>query len=99
MATVTLTTIDILKILGINEIIARERICNDMMTDPEGIVHLNVEDAEGIQSACSGYDKRNKAARRFTITQVQQKRLTSLMYWVKDKRRLKEPTEFSNTHN
>ena len=85
--------------LGINEVLARDGICDDIMIDPKGIGHLNVKDAEGIQSACSGYDKRNKAARRFTITQVQQKRLTSLMYWVKDNRRLKEPTEFSNTHN
>ena len=68
MATVTLTTIDILKILGINEIIARERICNDMMTDPEGIGYLNVEDAEGLLSACSGYSKGNPAAGRFAVT-------------------------------
>ena len=98
-ATVPLTTIEILAVLGINEFLARDRICDDMMIDPEGIGHLNVEDAEGIQSACSEYSKRTTAARRFTVTRVQKKLLTSWMYWAKDKRRLEEPTEFSNTHN
>ena len=99
MATVPLKTIEILTMLGINKVLAREIIYDDIMTDPKGIGHLNVKDLEGIQSACSGYAKRNPAARRFTVTRVQKKRLISLMYWVKDKRRLKEPTEFSNTHN
>ena len=43
---------------------------------PEGIVHLNVKDAEGIKLACSGYAKRNSAAKRSTVTWVQQKQLT-----------------------
>ena len=99
MVTVPLKTIEILTMLGINEILARDGICDDMMTNPKGIGHLNFENVEGIQLAFSGYSKRTTAARRFTVTRVQQKLLTSLMYWFKYKRRLKEPTEFSNTHN
>ena len=69
MATVPLTTIEILTVLGIiNEVLAKDVIYDDMMTDPEGIVHLNVEDAEGIQLACSGYAKRIPVVKRFTIT-------------------------------
>ena len=91
MATVPFTTIEILTMLSINEVLARHGIYDDMLTYPEGISHLNIEYSEGIQSACSGYAKRTPAERRFTITQVQQKRLTLLMYWVKDNRRIEEP--------
>ena len=49
MATVPLTTINIFTILGINEVLTREGIYDDVMTDPKGIGHLNVKDAEGIQ--------------------------------------------------
>ena len=92
MVTVISTTINILTMLGINEVLARDVICDDMMTDPEVIGHLNAEDSDSIKSACSGYAKRTPAARIFTVTRVQQKLLTSLMYWVKEKRRLEEPT-------
>ena len=44
MATVPLTTIKTLTILGINEVLARDGICDDMMTEPKVIGHLNVED-------------------------------------------------------
>ena len=54
--------------LGINEVLARDVICDYMMTDTKGIGHLNAEDAEYIQSACSGYAKRNPVARRFMVT-------------------------------
>ena len=99
MATVPLTTIEILTMLGFNKVLARDVICNDMMIDPNGIGHFNVEYAEGIQSACSAYTKRTPATRIFTVTRVQQKRLISLMYWVKDKCRIEEPPEFYKTHN
>ena len=98
MRTVPLTTIEILTILGINKVLARDGICDDMMADPKAIGRLNVKNVEGIQSACSGYSKRTPAVRRFTISQVQQKLLTSLMYSFKENHRLEEPTELSNTH-
>ena len=93
----TLTTIEILGLIGITTAQATNAIRDDMLTEPEGIGHLNDEDAEGIQSACSAYAKRPTAT-RFTVTRVQQKRLISLMYWVKDKVRLGEPTEFADTY-
>ena len=68
MAIVPLTTINILTMLGINKVLLRNGICDDTMTDPEGIGHLNVEDEEGIQLACSEYAKRDLAAIRFTVT-------------------------------
>ena len=70
MATVQLKTIEILTILGINEVLARDGICDDTMKDPEVIGYLNVKYIEGIKSACSGYAKRYPAARRFTVTRV-----------------------------
>ena len=66
---------------------------------PKENCHLNVKDTEGVQWAYSAYAKRTPSARRFMVTRVQQKRLTSLIYWVKDKCTLEEPAEFSNTHN
>ena len=70
MATVPLTTIEILMMLGISKILVRDVICDDMMTNPKGISHLNVVDAEVIQLACSGYANRNPAERILTVTQV-----------------------------
>ena len=91
----TLTTIEILGLIGITS--ATNAIRDDMLTEPEGIGHLNDEDAKGIQMACSAYAKRPTAT-RFTVTRVQKKRLTSLMYWVKYKVRLGKPTEFAGTY-
>ena len=73
MEKVPLPTIEILTMLGINEVLARDGICDETMTEPKGIGHLNFKDAEGIQSACSGYPKRTPSARRFTVNQVQKK--------------------------
>ena len=76
----------ILTMLGINTQGATSGIQKDMLTEPEVTVHLNDEDAEGIQVACGGYSKRKLANGRFVVTRVQQKRLVSLMYWVKYQR-------------
>ena len=45
-------TEEILTMLGINTQGARNGIQEYMLTEPEGIRHLNDEDAEGIQVAC-----------------------------------------------
>ena len=68
------TTEDILTMLVINTQGARNGIQEDMLTEPEGIRHLNDEDAEVIQAACGGYSKRNLANGRFVVTRLQQKR-------------------------
>jgi len=44
----TLTTIEILGLIGITTAQATNAIRDDMLTEPEGIGHLNHEDAEGI---------------------------------------------------
>ena len=76
MATVPLATIDIFKMLVINKVLARDVIFDDMITDPKGIGHLNIEDKESIKTSCSGYAKRTPSVGRFTVTQVKQKVLT-----------------------
>ena len=76
-------TDEINTMLGINTQGARNGIQEDMLTETEVIVHLNDEDAEGIQASCGGYAKRTLANARFVVMRVQQKLLASLMYWVK----------------
>ena len=39
--------------LDINKVLVRDGICDDMMTYPKWIGHLNVKDAEGIEYTCS----------------------------------------------
>ena len=69
-------------------------LIQDMLSPPEGIRHLQYEDADGIQSACSGYARRTASKENFTVSRVRQKQLISLMHWVKDKHRLAEPAKF-----
>ena len=68
---------------GINTQGSRNFIQEDMLTEPKGIGHVNDEDAEVTQGAYGGYSKRTLANGKFVVTKVQQKRLLSLMYWVK----------------
>ena len=44
-----MTTIEILTMLGINEVLERDGICDDTMIDLKGFGNPNVKDAEGIQ--------------------------------------------------
>ena len=83
------TTEKILIMLGINTQGAKNGIQEDMLTETEGIGHLNDKDAERIQAACGGYTNITLVNGRFVVTRVQQKRLVSLMYWVKDQRQLR----------
>ena len=82
--------------LGINIQGTRDGIQEDMLTEPEEIRHLNDEYAEGIQSACGGYAKRTLSNVWFVFKMVQQKRLVSLIHWVKDQRRLREMADIFN---
>ena len=81
---------------GINTQGSRKGTQEDTLKEPEGIGHLNDEDAEGIQSACGGYAKRTLANETFVVTRAQQKILVSLMYWVKDHHRRGETTKIFN---
>ena len=82
--------------LGINTQGARNGIQEDMLTEPEGIGHLNDEDAEGIQAECGRYAKRTLSNGILLVMRVQQKRLVLLMYWFKYKRQLRKMTDIFN---
>ena len=56
-------------------------------------MHLQDKDAEGIQSACSGYARRAISNGKFTISRVSLVRLISFIHSVKDKHRLAEPSK------
>ena len=79
--------------MSINTKGAINGIQEDMLTEPEGIGHLNDENAEVFQAAFRGYAKRTPANVIFVVTKVQQKILVSLMHWVKYQRRLGETTK------
>ena len=57
-------------------------------------MHLQYEDADRIQSVCSGYARRTISNVKFTVSRVRQKRLIPLMHWVSDKHHLAEPAKF-----
>ena len=81
---------------GINTQGARNFIKEAMLTEPEGIGNLNDEDAEVTQGAYRGYANRTLANGRFVVTRVHPKGLVSIMYWVKEQRRLRETTKIFN---
>ena len=89
-----LTTEEVLVLCGIDDSTVINSLVQDMLSPPEGIRHLQDEDADRIQSACSGYARRTAANGKFNVSRVRQKRLISLMHWVKDKHRLAEPAKF-----
>ena len=64
-----------------------------MIQPPKRIMHLQDEDADNIKSACSGYARHTISNGKFTVSRVRQKRLISLMQWVKEKHRLAEPAK------
>ena len=89
-----LTTQEVLVLCGIDDSKVINGLIQDMLSPPEGIRHLQDEDTDRIQSACSGYDRRTASNVNFNVSIVRQKRLISLMHWVKNKYRLSEPAKF-----
>ena len=89
-----LTTQEVLVLCGIDDSTVINGLVQDMVSPPEGIRHLQDEDADGIQSACSGYARRTAANGKFNVSRARKKRLISLMHWVKDKHRLADPAKF-----
>ena len=79
---------------GIDDSTVNNGLIQDMLSPLEGIRHLQDEDADRIQSVFSGYAKRTASNGNFNVSRVRQKRLISLMHWVKDKHRLSEPEKF-----
>ena len=90
-----LTTQELLVLCDINDPTVNNGLIEDMLSSPEEIMYLKDEDANMIQSACSGYARRTISNGKFTVSRVRQKRLISLMHWVKDKHHLAKPTKFS----
>ena len=66
------------------------------MSPPEGLTHLDDETDEGMMLTFRDFGRRDANDGRIIFSQVQQKRLISLMDWVKDKSRLKKEVTFEN---
>ena len=88
-----LRTKEVLILCGINDPTVINGLIEDMFSSPKGIMHLQDEDADGIQSACFGYARRMISNVKFTVSRVSQKRLIYLILWVKDKHRLAKPAK------
>ena len=73
---------------------ARNRIIADMMSPPEGLKHLNGETSEEMLVTFRDYARRDKEDGKIIFTRVQQRRLVSLMDWVKDKTFPEEEVSF-----
>ena len=80
----------IVQLFGMSTTTTRNRIIADMMSSPEGLKHLNGESSEEMLGTFRNYARRDKEDGKIIFTIVQQRRLISLMDWVKDKTRLEE---------
>ena len=67
---------------------------NKLLIAPEGMCHLNDESTKGMIATLREYGRRNVADEKIIFNRVKQKRMISLMDWVKDKVRLQEKAEF-----
>ena len=73
---------------------ARNIIIADIMSSPEGLKHLNGETSEEMLGTFRDYDRSDKEYGKKIFTRVQQRRLISLMDWVKYKTRIEEEASF-----
>ena len=92
MAGIVPDIVQILTWIGLDTARKRNGVTEDLL-HPDGLVHLNNENAEGIKSACTSYTKFTTNL-RFSLSRVQQKRLISLVYWVQDRYRTREIYSF-----
>ena len=65
-----------------------------MTSTPEGLKHLNGETSEEMLSTFRDYARCDKEYGKIIFTRFQQRRMISLMNWVKDKTRLEEEASF-----
>ena len=72
----------------------RNIIIADMMSPSEGLKHLNCESSEKMLGTFRDYARCDKEDGKIIFTRVQQRRLISLMNWVKDKTRLEGEASF-----
>ena len=85
MAGIVPDIVQILTWIGLDTVRKRDGVTTDLL-HPDGLVHFNNENAEGIKAACTSYTKFATNV-RFSLSRVQQKRLILLMYWVQDRYR------------
>ena len=64
------------------------------MSTPEGLKHLNGETYKEMLGTFRDYAHRDKEDGNIIFTRVQQRRLISLMDWVKDENCLEEESSF-----
>ena len=74
----------------------RNRIEQEILSDPEVLMHLNDESTEDMITTFRDYGRREMTDGKIIFSRVQQKRLISLKDWVKDRARLKENDEFED---
>ena len=67
---------------------ARNRIITDMMSPPEVLKNLNGETSKEMLGTFRDYACRDKEDRKNILNRSQQRKLISLMDWVKNKSRL-----------
>ena len=73
---------------------SRNRIIADIMSPPVGLKHLNGERSKEMLGTFRDYTRRDKEDGNIIFTRVQQRRLISLMDWVKDENCLEEESSF-----
>ena len=94
MATIPITTI--FQWCGMITAASRNRITADIMSLSEGMKHLNGEKSEEMIGTFRDYARRDASDRNIIFARVQQRRLISLMDWVKDRDNREEDVSFSD---
>ena len=92
MATIPIAII--FQCCGMTTASARNRIVSDMMSPPEGLKKINGEALEEIVGAFRDYARCDAVDGKIVFTRVQQRRLISLMDWVKVRTLLEEEVPF-----
>ena len=65
-----LTMQEVLVLCDIHDPAVINGLIEEMLSSPEVIMHLQYEDADGIQSACPGYARRAISNGKFTVRRV-----------------------------
>ena len=79
---------------GITTNANKNTIVAELLSPPEVLGHLNDETEEGMVATFCDFGRRDANDGKIIFSRVQQKRITSLMDWVKDRVRIDEPTDF-----
>ena len=91
-----IATTTILGWCGITTNANKNTIVAEILSPLEGLTHLDDETDEGMTSTFRNFGIRDANDGKIIFIWFQQKRLISLMDWVKDKSRLNEEVTFDN---